>query len=305
MNRIVSDLWRSGLKFVVVASILIIAFQHFGLHWAQWLFWFGMILTIWPRISLFRSPDGGSTVRVLVIATHWMLLGYLMLAGWTIKRWDINIINHPWYEWELAFIAMLYLLSIALSILPIWAVHCVVIRRNGKTIIWHLKFCSIDTNKTDYLWLPDGNSLLIGHSDEHEWYLYRSDLDERARQAHFPFNIVIGRTPAMRRVTFKDDWTWMEKLWRESGFDPEKCDQNNITGDLDYSSQCRNFFIKLLPQFKDFPLYDYGYGQMHEKSRHRDYANHAYRRALECIPDESTAFQNIRSIIKSKIEKCG
>jgi hypothetical protein len=179
----------------------------------------------------------------------------------------------------------------------------VVIRRHGRIRNWHLKLCSIDTSKTEYLWLPDGESLLIAQSDEYWWYLYRYDLDERQTKNRFPFNILIGQHPAIRRVTFMEDWRWLEPLWRENGVNPETCQPKDTMFVIpfdDYKTRCRDFFHHLLPCFVDFPLFEYANLNFHTKPEH---IQSACQRILASIPDGSVAFNKLKAEAEQKLSE--
>jgi hypothetical protein len=217
----------------------------------------GVVALAWltrlrPEVTRLPSPDG----RRALLSCHWsfgriFFLLALALAGAAVRLAvggaglaaslliALGIL--------LAASALLFMFVIPFLMLycMLWAFHPVLIVEGGRLRAWHVRFCVSQSAETEYLWLPDGDSLLVAQSDEDDcWYLYVYDLKATGRGARFPYNVILGRYPHLRRITLEEARARVAPYLRESV--PEH--PAPAPAGRDYGARCRRFFVWFNPQ---------------------------------------------------------
>lgn len=149
----------------------------------------------------------------------------------------------------LAASAILFMFVIPFLMLHcmMWAFHLVLIFKGDRLGAWHVRFCVSQSAETEYLWLPDGDSLLVAQSDEDDcWYLYVYDLNAPGRGARFPYNFILGRYPHLHRITLEEARARVAPYLRESV--PAPPVPAPAQAGRDYGARCRRFFVWFNPQ---------------------------------------------------------
>lgn len=290
------DLLR-GLRSLVLAYLCALIANFYGcfLGFAA----VGLTL-LWRHVDRLPSPDGA---RVLVSYrrsnARLVYLAAIVVLIWIVRRGEVFLHYNAVEQCRLLFIGVLGAsLFLCLPIFLFFSVFAVfwhhskmVVMENDRIIASCSRLCSLDTAFTNFLWLPAGKALLVADADEHDWHFYLWRLD--------------GPTPVLRPIAFKEDWPWLEPLWREYGVLAEaylKVPVQHVGKPRDYAEHFRWFFRYLLPQCREFPNKDYRYLKYNYKNRVRQYFSNIGKGVLNNIPDESTAYRRMRWLTERRME---
>lgn len=206
-----------------------------------------------PELTRLPSPDG----RRALLSCHWSFgrVCYLLALAPLAAAARLAV-GGPGLTASLmislgillAASALLFMFVIPFLMLycMLWAFHLVLILEGGRVRAWHVRFCVSQTAETDYLWLPDGEALLVAQSDEDDcWYLYVYDLNAAGRGARFPYNVILGHYPHLHRITLEEARARVAPYLRESLPAPPA---PAGTAGRDYGALCRRFFVWFNPQ---------------------------------------------------------
>lgn len=174
-----------------------------------------------------------------------------------------------------------------------WRLEYVVIKDGKNTKASTFQMPTIDMAIIEYLWMPDGESLLIWQDTKMCARLYLWDFKSKRRQ-----------------VTFKDDWRWLEPLWVANGLAAESFLQANVFKlaeilpyrPASYREQVQRFFSLHLLTCADFPVVDFNYCEHCVSTGDQDEARQSYANIVSMIPTESHFFDCTRDLARQWIE---
>lgn len=286
-----------GLNYLALAYLCAVVTNFFGILGG--LAVLGVTL-LWSHIDHLPSPDGTrglvsyrrSNARVCYLAAIVVLIGIVrrdeIIRGLPVAEQCTNL----FYGVLGVSILLFFFIPLFFSIFPnLHHYSKMIVMENGRIIVSHTRCCSLDTVANNFLWLPDGKALLVADADEHDWHFYLWHLD--------------GLKPVFRPITFKEDWPWLEPLWREYGVIAEaylKVPPLREGEPRDYVEHLRWFFRHLIPQCRAFPNQRYRLHKGNYKERIKQYFLNIGNGILNDIPEESTAYRRLRRLTERRME---